>query len=182
VQLLCCPTSPAHQEMVRFSRGDVDLDDLPILQRMCGRFLFTPIAERWVESLHAALKKHLVAAPHYSAVHVAWRGIQNKLHGMLADRPHLLAEFAGICVEVRNPRRALVEMGFWQHPDVQQKLAHAGSVRAFGRQFRPWVVQLLYHADSRTVFQDHDEHGFSTLKLSIHVVVEVMSHLMLIHV
>jgi hypothetical protein len=184
VQLLCDPTSPAHQEMVRFARGDVNLDVLPVLERMCGRFLFTPIAERWVESLHAALKKHLVAAPHYSAVHVAWRGIQNKLNVMFADRPQMLAEFADMCNDVRNPRRALVHMGFWHHPDVQQKLAQAaGGVREFGRQLRPWVVQLLYHADSHTVFQDHYERGFSSLRLNIlNFVVAVMPHNMLFHV
>lgn len=154
VALLCDPASPTSAELRRFVYDNTDLGVLPVLRRICGKFLFIPIAERWVESQHAAAKKHLQGAPHYSCIHLAFRSIQTRLGQMFRADPEAVFRFARHCQEVKNPRKCLVRMKFWMHPAVQRRLQQqGGSVRAFGRSLRRWVVDLLYHVDIETVFQ-----------------------------
>ena len=155
VHALCHPESPVHAELLHFLNHNADLENLPLLAVVLGKLLFMPVAERWIESQHATAGKFLQGAPHYSCVHLAWRGIQSRLQRILDALPSFLTEFSEACMSVRNPRKALVRMGFWPHPGVQQKLQKMhGSVTAFGRTLRSWVVDLLYHCDNDTVYQD----------------------------
>jgi hypothetical protein len=171
VHLLCSPDSPSSAELVRFARHGADVGALPVLSRMCARFRFTPVAERWIESQHAAAKKQLQVAPHYSSVHLAWKGMQQWMHkSSILTNSVKLEEFADHCTLVRNAHRALIEMGFWQSPLVQDKLRSClGSVRSFGRELRPWVVQLLYHTDADTLFQDSTMTGCTCISDTVHM-------------
>ncbi len=154
VRLLCDPASPVFAEVVGYIRDGIDLHDLPVLERIVGRFAFIPIAERWVESLHAKAKKDLMGAPHFSSVHLAFKSMQRQLRDVLVDHPELLIEMSEHCTTVKNPRASLEAMGLWMHPDVQEKLGdELGSVRGFGRHLRPWVIELIYHCDPDTVFK-----------------------------
>jgi hypothetical protein len=154
VRALCDPASPASQELSHFVYSSGRIDQLPALQLWLGKFLFMPIAERWVESLHAVAKHQLMQAPHYSVVHLAWRGVQTRLRAMIARRPEAIVEFAESCLRVNNARKALVEAGFWLHPGVQQKTRDERSVRGLNRHLRRWATDLLYHADADTLYKD----------------------------
>lgn len=156
VRKLCAPSSPLRADLQRFANHEAHLSELPRLMQAVAAFRFVPIAERWVESLHASAKKHLLTAPHYSPVHLAWKSIQTRLRHTFSDQAAAkVTRFAGLCNEVKNPLRALKRMGFWRHPGVQSRLqSELGSVRGFSRHLRPWAVQLLYHADMATIFQD----------------------------
>lgn len=155
VERLCSPASPVYAELQEFVHGRSTLRLLPALDLFCGRLAFIPIAERWVESLHASVKKQLCGAPHYSAVHLAWAGVQSRLRRLLSESAASIFDFAGCCQIVRHPRLALKEMGFSKHPTVVGMLAdRQGQVRALGREFRPAVVEVLYHTDPATIFQD----------------------------
>lgn len=156
VRMLCAPGSLLFQDMANFANGIVDWVHVPALLAKIAPYRFVPIAERWVEALHASAKKMRLPSPHYSPVHLAWKSIQTRIRRLLAAQAGgALIAFAKHALAARNPRLALIRMGFWRHPGVQAKLrSQGGHTRAFGRHLRAWVVQLLYHADSDTLFQD----------------------------
>ena len=122
VPLLCPPDSPSCAELRSFVYQHIGLEHQPLLQRMCGKFLSTPIAERRVESQHAAAKRDLKGAPHYSCVRLAWKSIRVRLRCMVRKDPRNILRFADLCRDVKRQRLALVRMGFWLHPAVLEKL------------------------------------------------------------
>ena len=145
------------EELQRWLARQADISDMPALGRTAGKMLFITIAERWIESQHASAAKVFMGAPHYSCVHLAFRSAIPGLTRMIRTDPTLLESLSQDCMQVRNPRKALVQMGFWQHPGVQQKVDLVfGKVRSIGRSWRRWAVDLLYHCDMDTVYKDLD--------------------------
>jgi hypothetical protein len=155
VETMCKPGSPIYDEVRRFVYDGMDIERLPTLQLLIGKFLFIPIAERWVEALHASAQKDLRIAPRFSVVHVAWRGIYRRLNEMISKKPEWLNEFAECAMSMKNPVMILKEAGFWFHPGVQGKLlAAGGKTKEFTRGLRRWAIDLVYHADSSTVYKE----------------------------
>ena len=72
---LCAPGTAARRDMDAFVAGNISVRDSPILLMWAGKFMFTPVAERWVESLHAAAKRGTRAAPHAGPVHMAFQSV-----------------------------------------------------------------------------------------------------------
>jgi hypothetical protein len=156
VEALCGLESPGRQELERFVNRQAELAELPTLQVMAGKFLFTTVAERWVESLHATAKQLLKSAPHHSAQHLAWHLAKPHIERIVCDgRPGGLQEFAAVAQRVRSPRLALVHSGPMLHPDVCAFVTgNTGNMRELSRLKRKWVVELLFHVDANTLFQD----------------------------
>lgn len=155
VSLLCRPGSVGHEQLRRFSRGDAGLRELPVVASAVGKLKFAPIAERWVEGLHATSKRFLKNAPHHSALHLAWSIVQAPLQHLIQQRPDVVSQLADLCWQVRNTRRALNEVGLWWHPEVQGLVARCvGQMRDLGRSHRHWIIELIYHVDRNTLFQD----------------------------
>jgi hypothetical protein len=149
--LMCTPGQPGWAQLLAFSAGEA-LAGLPLLERMCGRWKFAMVAERWIESRHALLKRSLRNCAHASALHVVFLGIQPMLRRLLAEQPAALQELSKFCRENRMPVQALQSAGFYNHPVVAE-LRLTRSVRCLNRSFSASIVELMYHVDSATLFQ-----------------------------
>eukprot|EP00974_Lingulodinium_polyedra_P015013 1452633-Lingulodinium_polyedra.AAC.1 len=156
--LLCMPGERGWAEMVAFINGE-NLCRLPLLERMCGRFKFSPVAERWIESRHALIRKQLRLAPHASVLHLAHSAIQPMLRDQLRFHPHFLDELKKFCMQARNPLTAVRSAGFLHHP-VMQYLLSVESRRSLNRVFRRPIIELLYHVDSHTLYQELPDFDF----------------------
>ena len=148
--LLCTPGTQGHEQMRAFIAGE-SLTSLPLLLKMASKFKFIPICERWIESRHALLKRHLRQCTHASAQHVAFMGCQPVLRDLLLRMPHEFNRLVLLALCTKNPLLALQAVGLHNHPAVQRALSlHKGEL---SRSRRPWVVELLYHVDKETLFQ-----------------------------
>lgn len=151
---LCCTQGfPVREQMVSFV-GGMSLADLPHLERLAARFKFPTISERWIEGRHALMHQSLRNAPHHSAQHVAFAGIQPSLRKVLRESPRMLTSLAQHCKGVRNPMAALTACGLRQHPSVQAMIDSAPSYLSVNRRHRARLVELLYHVDLDTLYQD----------------------------
>jgi hypothetical protein len=150
--MLCTPGTQGWAEMVAFINGE-ELSRLPLLERMCAIMKFSMVAERWIESRHALIRKDLRRAPHHSVLHIAYCGIQHLLRTLLNSQPEFLNELTMLCTQARNPMMAVQSAGFLKHPVVQHLLSKE-TRRDLGRNCRRELVELLYHVDSLTLYQD----------------------------
>ena len=78
---LCGHGSQGRDQLQLFARGERALHELEFLEVMAAKLFFIMITERWVESLHAEVHRHLLAARHASILHVAYQGIAHVLQG-----------------------------------------------------------------------------------------------------
>lgn len=153
--MLCAPGQPGRAQVVAFIKGE-PLGNLPLLSRFVARFFFAPICERWIESRHALVKRHLQGAAHASAQRVAFSGCQMVWRRLLAHELAALARLIAHCAAARNPVRALQSVGLHKHALVRQ-LMDAESRQDVQRKYRPWIVEMLYHMDGNTLFQELPE-------------------------
>ena len=156
VDLLCSPASPARLELERFIDRPEDLRLLPNVGIIAAKFRFVTISERYVESLHAQTKKFIRGAPHHSALHHAWSIVHQGVQSLVAKDSSALSQLAQFCQKVKSPRLALAASGMFLHPDVQSfARLNRFNMRELSRLKRPMAVELLFHTDARTLFQDH---------------------------
>ncbi len=147
--------SRCREQLESFIAWQRPLSDFDLLERMCARFRFIAVAERWVEGRHAQAKAHLRAVRNASAVHTAFMGVVSPLETLLTHQPERLHELARQCMTVRNASLALKSMGLATHPaflELQRELAH--ELGELNRFVRPWLVELIYHVDCDTLYQD----------------------------
>ena len=155
-RLLCGEGSQGRHEMSAFVRGE-PLSNLPLLQSYAAKFKFVPVSERWVESRHALIKRHLRKCTHASALHVAFMSCQSLLRDIFQNMPHEFERLVLFCELTKSPLQALQSVRLHWHPQVQRVLQ---TNRAqLGRSYRPWVIELLYHVDWATLFQDLPSDG-----------------------
>ena len=155
-RLLCGEGSQGRHEMSAFVRGE-PLSNLPLLQSYAAKFKFVPVSERWVESRHALIKRHLRKCTHASALHVAFMSCQSLLRDIFQNMPHEFERLVLFCELTKSPLQALQSVRLHWRPQVQRVLQ---TNRAqLGRSYRPWVIELLYHVDWATLFQDLPSDG-----------------------
>jgi hypothetical protein len=151
----CAPGSQGFEQLLLFASRQRDLHALPLLSKLAAKCRFALVAERWVEALHAANKHHFEGAPNAGAVHLAFLSMLKPMEAAIDSDANSLALMGRYCNETRNERIALVEMGFIMHPRIQQFIRdEAGRTTALARKHRPAVIEILYHIDSNTLFQD----------------------------
>ncbi|CAE7765568.1 unnamed protein product [Symbiodinium sp. CCMP2592] len=150
-RLLCSAGSQGRAEMTAFVRGE-PLSNLALLKTHASKFKFVPISERWVESRHALIKRHLRKCTHASALHVAFMSCQSLLRDIFQNMPHEFERLVLLCELTKNPLLALQSVKLHWHPQVQRVLQT--SQKELARSYRPWVIELLYHVDKATLFQD----------------------------
>ena len=154
--LLCHPGTEARRQMDQLAEGTADVHELPLLLPWAARFRFVPVAERWVEGLHASAKRHSRAAPHAGPVHLAFESSLNFLQDWLEENERAdvdgLSMLAHQCMATRNIRRCLTVSGMFNHPVVQQ-LLEQGGVSRLERQGRHQCVEVLFHCDSNSHFR-----------------------------
>ena len=112
------------------------------------------MVERWVESLHAAVKKVFQQARNAGMRHLAFK----QSHAALLDlvrTPASTRDFVDTFSECRNIVLCLKGMGLMQHPTV------AGILRGTRCQTKPLhktydseVVKVLFHTDSDSMFRN----------------------------
>lgn len=143
-------------ELQRLAVEFEDLDSLPFLKRMCGRFRFTITSERWVESIHAIAKHLFSSAHHVGPVHIALHSCLQAIRDYIRDEPDALRCLSVACYKVRNPSRALKEMELLNHPSSQRLLGNSQRVNQYGHMNRKHVheiTEILYHVDARSLNQ-----------------------------
>ena len=153
---LCCPGTRGHAELSAFISGE-PLCNLAFLRRFAAKYKFVSVCERWIESRHALLGRHLRKATHVSAQHVAFSGCQHVLRELLLHKPHELNQLVQLCDFTRSPGSALQAVNLHYHPSVRRIMLEDRSQLA--RKYRPWVVELLYHVDRKTLFQNLPANG-----------------------
>ena len=89
---LCCQDKPLRGCLDAFIAG-VSLHDLPLLLEFAAKARFTPVTERWVESLHASTHRSLRAAPHAGPLHIAFEAMLPRLKQSLQLDPSSLSAY-----------------------------------------------------------------------------------------
>ena len=115
-------TGPGRQQLELYAAG-APLDGLPLVHLVACKGRVVSIAERWIEGVHARVHRDVAAAPHHSAVHVAFMSIRQQLTDHLLRSPsdtQWFRDFANCCSEVRDVGRAVEKMGFSKHPALQE--------------------------------------------------------------
>ena len=153
--LLCTLGTAARHEMEQIARGGADMMQMRVLLPWAARFRFTPVAERWVEGLHASAKRHSRAAPHAGPVHLAFESALPFLKKWLQENAaaNSLQALAQHCKETKNLRRCLTGVGCFQHPVIQQLLQEHGNLRTFSRKAVHACVEVLFHCDAASHFE-----------------------------
>lgn len=149
-QQMCGHGSIGAEQMKLLASKARSLSELPFLESVAARLKFAPVSERWVESLHALTKRHMSNAPHVSATHVAFHGIQLPLRTMLMTRPESLRQLADFAESCRNPVARLKAMGLWMAPAVM-RLRGRISYQLLNRHHAPALTEILYHVDAHTL-------------------------------
>lgn len=157
--LLCSPGTRGFAELTLFAEGACRLSELPFLGFQAARLRFAPVSERWVESLHSLTKRHLALAPHASAIHVAFHGVQQPLRLEAKRTPSFIKELARFCTAARTPTRCLQECGLWMHP-ATRRLRAKYSLNELNRSQSGQLAAILYHVDGFSLHAQwplHDE-------------------------
>ncbi len=103
---------------------------------------------------HAVVGKILRQAPHASATHVAYNGIQPMLREMLMDEPSLIEKFAEHCKFVGRPTLAIQACGLSLHPEYQRCFEQTPNKGQLNKKYRPIICEIIYHMDTATQHQD----------------------------
>ena len=144
---MCIPGTIGHTQLLLYITDRHELQELPFLCVAVAKLRFIPITERWVESLHSLLKRYLALAPHASALHFAFHGVQQPLRLAIRQDPELLARLAQWCGTCRNPVLCLEQTGLYHHPGVAALQARVGR-GSMNRKCAPDIVRILYHVDT----------------------------------
>ena len=133
----------------------VDRAKLGPLVPWLARFKFTPIAERYVEGLHARTKRALRGSPHAGAAHISFESQRPAIQAFIQSHPDQLPYLASLCHEARNGHRVLQVVGLLEHPLIVEALRkHGQRVFSGGRAGHKLAVQVLHHCDGRSQFQE----------------------------
>ena len=151
--LFCSVETMCGQQLRLFARKVRRLYEMPCLHLQVARLRFIPVSERYVEGLHALLKRSIARATSISAAHVAFCAVQEVLRERLLENPSLITSLADKCLETRSPVRCLKQMGLWRHPAVMF-LRACVSESQLNRQFAPQVGEILYHVDRHSMLAD----------------------------
>ena len=130
------------------------LDMLLALQKLAARLKFPTISERWVESRHAIMKRYLMSSPHASAMHLVYTGVLPLLRQTFTEDPDAFASLAQMCTSARTPRRCLEALGLKHHAAVQRLLQGTPTKNVLDRDYKPALVEIIYHCDRETLYQD----------------------------
>jgi hypothetical protein len=84
---MCAAGTDLHDQVVRYSTGEIERSQAPALCRMAARFRFAPVVERWIEGRHAIAKALTRSSRNASVVHLAYMGVQQSLRRLLATDP-----------------------------------------------------------------------------------------------
>ena len=152
--LFCSPDTICGVQLRLFATLQRKLDELPALLFQVARLRFAPVSERYVEGLHALLKRSIASAPMTSAVYIAFHSVQKVLRDRLASHPETLPKLAEFCQSCRNPVKCIQRMGMWTHPAVLKIRAMAESKQDLNRKLSPLLLEVLYHVDQYTLLGD----------------------------
>ena len=146
-------TGEGRRELEQYAQG-APLASVPTVELLACKGRFITITERMIEGVHAKVTKDIAAAPHHSAAHVAYMSIRQQLSACLVKSPsntQWFRDFADCCSQVRNLSHAVQRLGFDGHPLLQSLMQRA---TINGKKHRKAIVQVLYHCDGHTLFQD----------------------------
>ena len=146
---LCSHDRPLRGCLEAFIAG-TSLQDLPLLLQFAGKARFTPITERWVESLHASTHRSLQAAPNAGPLHIAFEAMLPRLKQSLQVDPSSFSAYATHCSQTRNIRLALEAAGLQHHPTMLAATQEL-SWRSFHKKAYPWAVLVHMHADEASM-------------------------------
>ena len=106
------------------------------------------IAERWVESLHAATKKDLSRAPNAGCVHVAFTRMQIPLRDRLDADAEFLDRLADACQDTHTAMQCIRTQGLHYHPSVAALAERVGRQQwLLNRKHEKNLIPILYHVD-----------------------------------
>ena len=152
----CTPGSIGRRQLAAFRDG-AELSALPSLEFLVSRMRFAPVVERWIESRHALAKRVLNMSPVTTALHLAFHltlpRVRLRLAGGSAEVSRAVHHLAQHCKAVRSAAKALVAVGFWQHPGIQEVFARLPGRRELNTKGRSAVVEVLFHVDGKTLMQ-----------------------------
>ena len=155
VRLICSPGTVERHQLELLAAG-ATLQSLPDLTLRVAPLAFPMVAERFIESLHAATRREIAKAPRHSLVHVALAHSQQEIQNKMSSDLIWLERYAEGCRTVRNPMLAVDVLGLREHPAVQKVLSglvsgHSKHQRV-QRTHRPLLVDVIYHADLDSMF------------------------------
>ena len=159
------PVSAGHLELHCFAEGGSPLVELPVLLQLAAELRFVPTVERHVEALHSILHRNLAGRPSAGPVHVAFTSVLPRLRQAVRANPAgFVEQFALACAKVSNGVKGLAVVGLSQHPGVQALggVRH-GIRRSLVRNHYREFVNIIYHTDDATLFQDRA--GFADIPL-----------------
>ena len=107
--LNCVPGGLMHDVVLRFVNGTLRREDSPLLMRICARWRFALVVERWIEGRHALMKALLRPVRHASAVHIAYTQCLRKLLSMCEADADFIHDLADCCSRVRNANEAVTD-------------------------------------------------------------------------
>ena len=131
-----------------------DFDGDGVLGRMCARFTFVAVSERWIEARHSLTNRALCGARHGGVVFLAFTVLYPTLVSLLKAEG-ALEEFSSYSHKVRNALFCIEQMGLSWHPRVQQLVEESGNQFLGGanRQHRAELIRIIYHLDSFSLFR-----------------------------
>ncbi|CAE7662441.1 unnamed protein product [Symbiodinium sp. CCMP2592] len=168
-ELLCAADSACRREIERLASGETAWNQLPTLKVWAGKFKFAPVAERWVEGLHAATKRSVRAAPHAGPAHIAFEFMSPHLRTWLRESPERLAMLAKHCRCTSNPLKMSDAAGLRHHPGIESLLvlSYSGKKKILPPKASKQVVPILFHCDPASHFRPLPESLLSTDRASL---------------
>ena len=152
VSLLCSAGGALNSALMAFVWEGRRLADVPALHIACAIFRFVPVVERWVESLHAQIKKHFQQARNAGMRHLAFK----QTHAALLDAistPDRTSRFVDTFAECRHIVLCLKGMGLMQHPTVAKILGRGhGYLKPLHKKYYSEVVKVLFHTHIDSMF------------------------------
>ena len=148
----CC-----NSELHEVAAGRTQIHLLPSLGVITAKLKLAPTVERHVEGLHASTHQDLLGSANAGPVHIQFHSVFPFLRKRLLEcEGAFLPKFASLCSSVRNVVFAVEVLGLQRHPAVQQLLAtQHGHRREAMRKSRHTLIDVIYHLDDATLFQDH---------------------------
>ena len=128
--------------------------ETPALLRWASKCRFTPVAERWVEGLHAATHRSLRSSPHAGPLHVVYHSVlpmvRAFLRGSYTDMK-LLPRLAEYCNAIRQPAQMLKALDLEAHPAFQHALESKVSLNK--NSMLKTIARVTFHCDAESHFR-----------------------------
>ncbi|CAE6948873.1 unnamed protein product [Symbiodinium microadriaticum] len=168
-EILCAAHSACRRDVERLASGVTAWNQLPTLKVWAGKFKFTPVAERWVEGLHAATKRSVRAAPHAGPAHIAFEFMSPHLRIWLRESPERLALLAKHCRCTAHPLKMCDAAGLKHHPGIEALLvlSSSGKKKILPPKARKQVVSILFHCDPASHFRALPKDLLSTVRAAL---------------